>query len=82
MISVTDTNATRRSVYEVMSEAILIREWSPDQFHRHVLELEAKGYQTRRETYTITPEVHPETGEITHLYSIELILPEPAPERT
>jgi hypothetical protein len=63
-----------------MSDPILIREWTPDLFHRHVLELEKQGYQTRRETYTITPEVHPETGEITHLYSIELILPEPLPD--
>ena len=58
-----------------MDEAILIREWTADNFHRHVLELEKKGYLTRRETYTITPEVHPETGEITHLYSIELVRP-------
>lgn len=60
----------------VMGEAILVREWTPDQFHRHVLELEKQGYLTRLETYSITPEVHPETGEITHLYSIELVLPE------
>jgi hypothetical protein len=60
-----------------MDEAILIREWTAEAFHRHVLELEQKGYLTRRETYTITPEVNPETGEITHLYSIELILPKP-----
>ncbi len=63
-------------------EAILIREWSPDGFHRHVLELEKKGYQARRETYTITPEVHPETGEITHLYSVELSPPEPPSDFT
>jgi hypothetical protein len=60
-----------------MSEAILIREWTPDQFHRHVLELEKQGYLTRLETYSITPEVNPETGEIIHLYSIELVLPGP-----
>jgi hypothetical protein len=60
-----------------MGEAILIREWTPDRFHSHVLELEKQGYLTRRETYTITPEVHPETGEITHLYSIELVAPDP-----
>jgi hypothetical protein len=60
-----------------MGEAILIREWTPDGFHRNVLELEKQGYLTRLETYSITPEVHPETGEITHLYSIELVPPEP-----
>jgi len=60
-----------------MGDPILVREWSLDQFHRHVLELEKQGYLTRLETYSITPEMHPETGEITHLYSIELILPEP-----
>jgi hypothetical protein len=60
-----------------MGEAILVREWAPDLFHQHVLELEKKGYLTRRESYTITPEVNPETGEITHLYSIELLPPEP-----
>jgi hypothetical protein len=60
-----------------MSDAILLREWTADTFHRHVLELEKKGYSTRRETYTITPEMNPETGEITHLYSIELDPPGP-----
>ena len=62
-----------------MDEAILIREWTADGFHRHVLELEKQGYLTRLETYSITPEAHPETGEITHLHSIEMILPEPQP---
>jgi hypothetical protein len=62
-----------------MVEAILIRDWGADEFHRHVLELEKRGYTTRLETYAIIPEVHPETGEITHLHSIEMVLPEPQP---
>jgi hypothetical protein len=56
-----------------MSDVIVIREWDADSFHRRVLELEAKGYVARRETYRITPEVNPETGEIVHLYAIELL---------
>ena len=58
-----------------MSDVIVIREWDADAFHRRVLELEARGYVARRETYRITPEVHPETGEIVHLYAIELLRP-------
>jgi hypothetical protein len=54
----------------------VIRDWDADSFHRRVLELEAKGYVARRETYRITPEVNPETGEIIHLYSIELLRPD------
>ena len=81
MTSVTDEKATGGD-HGRMGDAILIREWTADQFHRHVLELEQKGYQARRETYTITPEVHPETGEITHLYSVELVPPESAADRT
>jgi hypothetical protein len=53
--------------------SLLIREWSADAFHRRVLELEVKGYVARRETYRITAEMNPETGEITHLHSIEMI---------
>ena len=45
-----------------MDEAILVREWGADEFHRHVLELEKRGYTTRLETYTIIPEVHPDPG--------------------
>ena len=60
-----------------MSEAILVREWNPTTFHQRVLELEAQGYVTRLETYDITPEMNPETGEIIHLYVIEMFLPDP-----
>jgi len=57
------------------SNVQIIRDWDPDVFHRRVLELEAKGYTARRETYRIVAEVHPETGEITHLHSIEMLKP-------
>jgi hypothetical protein len=56
-----------------MDHPIIVREWDSDSFHRKVLELEALGYVARRETYTITPEMDPETGKISHLYTIELI---------
>ncbi len=58
-----------------MADPILVREWDSDLFHRRVLELELKGYVARRETYTITPEMNPETGAIVHLYSIEMSPP-------
>ena len=61
-----------------MSDVIVIRDWDADSFHRRVLELEAKGYVARRETYRITPEMNPETGEIVHLYAIELLRPDSA----
>ena len=60
-----------------MSKVLLVREWDADAFHRRVAELEAQGYEARRETYRILPEVHPETGLITHLHSIEMHKPEP-----
>jgi hypothetical protein len=56
-----------------MSEALLIREWDSEAFHRRVLDLETKGYIARRETYCITPETNPETGLIVHLHTIEMI---------
>jgi hypothetical protein len=59
-----------------MGEVVVVREWDADSFHRRVLELESKGYTARRETYRITPEVHPETGEIVHLHAIELLGPD------
>jgi len=58
-----------------MSDVIVVREWDADSFHRRVLELEAKGYVARRETYRITPEMSPETGEIVHLHAIEMLRP-------
>lgn len=56
-----------------MSDPLLVREWGEDAFHRRLLELEAKGYMVRRETYRITAEMNPETGEIIHLHTIEML---------
>ena len=44
----------------------------PDTFHRRVLDLELQGYVVRRETYRVTPEMNPETGQIIHLHTVEL----------
>jgi hypothetical protein len=55
-----------------MREPLLIREWGEDAFHKRVLELESRGYVARLDSYRITPEVHPETGEIIHLHTIEM----------
>lgn len=63
-----------------MNDAILVREWNPSAFHERVLELDKRGYVARRETYSITPEMNPETGEIIHLYMIEMFLPDPVRE--
>lgn len=59
-----------------MSEAIIVREWNADEFHRRILEYEKQGYIARRDTYRITPEVNPETGEIIHLLVIEMLAPD------
>lgn len=64
-----------------MSAVVVIREWDCDTFHRRVLELEARGYVARLETHTVTPEMNPETGEIIHLYSIEMQEPASLPGR-
>jgi hypothetical protein len=55
-----------------MNSAIVVREWNADDFHRRVMELEAEGYTARQESYRVTPEMHPETGQIVHLYTIEM----------
>jgi hypothetical protein len=55
------------------TEVKIVRDWDADAFHRRVLELEAAGFTARRETYKVTPEMNPETGEIIHLHSIELV---------
>lgn len=60
-----------------MSEAILVREWGAEAFHHRVLEFETRGYIARRETYRITPEMNPETGEIIHLHSVEMCASKP-----
>jgi hypothetical protein len=56
-----------------MSDAVLVREWDVDVFHRKVLGLETEGYISRRETYGVTAEMNPETGEIMHLRTIEML---------
>ncbi len=63
-----------------MSKVEIIREWDADAFHRRVIELEAEGYVARLESYQIIPEMNPETGEITHLRLIEMVLPDPIRE--
>jgi hypothetical protein len=60
-----------------MSKVVVVREWDSDIFHRRVLDLESQGYLARRESYRITAEMNPETGEIIHLHTIELYRPEP-----
>jgi len=58
------------------ADPVLVREWDNDLFHRRVREYEAQGYVARRETYTIMADMNPETGEVVHLYLIEMIMPE------
>lgn len=55
------------------TEVTIVRDWDADAFHQRVLQLEAEGYTARRETYEVTPEMDPDTGEVTHLHSIELV---------
>ena len=62
----------------VMEDTVLVHEWGSDAFHRHVLELESRGYTTQEGTYQITAEMNPETGEIIHLHTIEMIREDPA----
>lgn len=59
-----------------MSDVTIVREWSSDDFHRRVAEMEAQGYVARENTYRIVAEADPETGRITHLYTIEMSKPE------
>jgi hypothetical protein len=62
-----------------MNEPIFVRAWSAGEFHHRVLELEAQGYIARRETYRITAETDPETGDVSHLHVMELLPPEAQP---
>jgi hypothetical protein len=57
-------------------DPVLVQEWDAEAFHQRVLELEEGGYVARPESYSITPEVHPETGIIIHLYIIEMFRPD------
>lgn len=72
--------ATEIALRTLMSEAILVRDWDADSFHRRVLKLEAQGYVSRLETYKIVAEANPDTGEIIHLHTIEMILPDDSTE--
>ena len=58
-----------------MSDPIIVREWNAQDFHRRVLEYEKQGYIARRDTYRVTAETNPETGEVIHLYVIEMLAP-------
>lgn len=58
------------------SDVKIVREWDADAFHGRVSELEALGYIARLETYQVVPEMNPETGEISHVYLIEMMLPD------
>lgn len=59
-----------------MSTVTVIQEWTSDDFHRRVVEMEAQGYVAREGTYRIVAEADPETGRIMHLYTIEMSRPE------
>lgn len=62
------------------TEVKIVRDWDVDAFHRRVLELEAAGYTARRESYAVTAEMNPATGEISHLHSIEVVKSTAAPD--
>ncbi|HEY6400968.1 MAG TPA: hypothetical protein VI479_06140 [Blastocatellia bacterium] len=59
---------------DTLSNAIVISEWDADTFHRRALELGLQGYAVRIESYRVTPEMNPETGEIVHLHTVEMYL--------
>ena len=58
---------------EDMEDTVLVYEWDSDAFHRRVIELESAGYTFRPESYHISADVNPETGEIVHLHTIEML---------
>lgn len=55
------------------AELIVIRDFDSDLFHQKVVEMEGKGYVANRDTYKITAEMDPETGNIVHLHTIEMV---------
>jgi len=59
-----------------MRDPIIVREWNADDFHRRVLDHEKQGYVARLDTYRITAETNPETGEVIQLYTIEMFAPD------
>lgn len=60
------------------AELIVVRDFDSDLFHKKVLEMEEKGYVANRETYKITAEMDPETGNIVHLHTMEMTGPRSA----
>ena len=56
-----------------MENTVLVHEWESDAFHRRVMELQSAGYTSRQESYRIIADVNPETGEIVHLHTIEML---------
>ena len=56
-----------------MEDTVLVREWDSDALHHRVMELQSEGYTSRQESYHIIADVNPETGEIVHLYTIEML---------
>lgn len=67
---------TRVGTQMKSEDVILVYEWDAEAFHRRVLELEAEGYVARRESYSVTPEVDPETGKFIHLHTVEMVRPD------
>ena len=65
-----------------METAVLVHEWGSDAFHRRVMELQSEGYTSRRETYHIIADANPETGEIVHLHTIEMLKEDPVDRRS
>ena len=55
-----------------MKNLIIVSEWDTDTFHNRVAELERQGYTVRQESYRVTAEMDPETGQIIHLRTVEL----------
>ena len=54
------------------NDAIMVLDWDPESFHKRVSELESNGYVARLDSYSVTADIHPETGVIIHIYSIEM----------
>ncbi len=54
------------------TKLIVVREFDADLFHKKVMEMEGQGYVANRDTYRISPEMDPETGNIVHLHTIEM----------
>ena len=67
--------ADERSKGTESTDALLVREWDSDEFHRRVAELEAQGYAFEESSYKVIAEMNPESGEISHLHCIEMRKP-------